>query len=86
LDDGDGVVDGSDLSMILSAWGNGDAFKDTNGDGVIDAEDLAKVMAAWGAYELARSKVPASNVTVDKLVNPTIVRKIIQNGTANKII
>ena len=59
---GDGTVDGSDMSMILSAWGNGDAFKDTNGDGMIDAQDLAKVTAAWGAYELARSSVPVTAI------------------------
>ena len=71
---GDGTVDGSDLSMILSAWGNGDAFKDTNGDGVIDGQDLAKVMAAWGAYELARSKVPATTM-IDEAVNSDTKRK-----------
>ena len=61
---GDGTVDGSDLSMILSAWGNGDVFKDTNGDGVVDGQDMAKVMSAWGAYELARSSVPATTINM----------------------
>lgn len=70
---GDGIVDGSDMSMILSAWGNGDAFKDTNGDGIIDAQDLAKVTAAWGAYELARSKVPAT--TIDMPISSDTRRK-----------
>lgn len=71
---GDGTVDGSDLSMILSAWGNGDAFKDTNGDGVVDGQDMAKVMSAWGAYELARSKVPATTM-IDEAVNSDTKRK-----------
>ena len=72
---GDGTVDGSDLSMILSAWGNGDAFKDTNGDGMVDAQDLAKVMSAWGAYEIARSSIPPANIIVDEVVNPVTKRK-----------
>ena len=72
---GDGTVDASDLSMILSAWGNGDAFRDTNGDGMVDAQDLAKVMSAWGAYEIARSSIPPANIIIDEVVNPVTKRK-----------
>ena len=48
----DGIVDGSDLAAVISAWGNGDALKDMNRDGVIDGEDLAKLLASWGSYTI----------------------------------
>jgi len=68
---GDGTVDGSDMAMVLSAWGA--ALKDVNGDGVVDAQDLAKVMAAWGAYELARSSVPVT--AIDAPISSSTIRK-----------
>ncbi len=46
LDD-DGVVGGSDLSILLANWGGpGDA--DLNDDGVTNGADLAMLLAAWG--------------------------------------
>ncbi|MFM8817246.1 MAG: hypothetical protein ACKOHI_05130, partial [Phycisphaerales bacterium] len=44
---GDGVVDGNDLGMLLAAWGlRGPA--DLNDDGVVDGNDLGMLLAAWG--------------------------------------
>jgi len=43
---GDGVVDGSDLAILLAAWGGTDI--DLNGNGVTDSGDLAILLAAWG--------------------------------------
>jgi hypothetical protein len=46
---GDGVVDGLDLLILLSAWGqcfNCDA--DLNDDGVVDGLDLLILLSAWG--------------------------------------
>jgi hypothetical protein len=46
-----GLVDGVDLSLVLSLWGtNGKKFprSDTNGDGIVDATDLAVVLSGWG--------------------------------------
>jgi len=45
---GDGVVDGSDLSAVLGFWGpcpNCDA--DLTGDGVVDGSDLTTVLGFW---------------------------------------
>lgn len=49
--DGDGSVAGSDLSLVLAAWGYADqstADADLNGDGLIDGSDLALILSAWG--------------------------------------
>lgn len=49
--DGDGEVDGRDLSWLLAAW-EGDAAEypgaDLNGDGVVDAGDLTPLLVGWG--------------------------------------
>ena len=46
--DCNGVVDGSDLTMILSTWGSEDSLFDLNEDGVVDGADLTYVLTAWG--------------------------------------
>jgi hypothetical protein len=43
---GDGVVNGSDLAILLGAWG-GTGMGDLNNDGVVDAADLAILLGAW---------------------------------------
>lgn len=45
---GDGVVDGGDLGVMLAAWG-GRGPADLTGDGVVDGADLGVLLAAWGA-------------------------------------
>ena len=45
--DGDGTVGGSDLTILLASWGEGDA--DLDGSGVVDGSDLTMLLAAWGA-------------------------------------
>ena len=47
---GDGAVDGGDLSSTLNAWGQPSAY-DLNGDGTTDGSDLAAVLQAWGPCE-----------------------------------
>ncbi|MSQ90535.1 MAG: hypothetical protein EXS01_03960 [Phycisphaerales bacterium] len=45
---GDGFVDGLDLTTLLSGWGSsGDA--DIDGNGVVDGADLATLLSNWGA-------------------------------------
>ena len=46
--DGDGVVDGADLGLLLGAWGDV-APGDLNGDGVVDGADLGLLLGGWGA-------------------------------------
>jgi hypothetical protein len=43
---GDGVVDGADLGLLLGAWGSASA--DLNGDGTTDGADLGLLLGAWG--------------------------------------
>lgn len=46
---GDGVVNGSDLTVLLGAWGTGNADADLNGDGSVNGSDLTALLGAWGA-------------------------------------
>lgn len=45
--DGDGVVNASDLAIVLSNWGGAKAG-DVNDDGIVDASDIALVLSNWG--------------------------------------
>jgi formylglycine-generating enzyme required for sulfatase activity len=46
----DHIVDGTDLTAILSTWGTngGSAGGDINGDGTVNGLDLAFVLSGWG--------------------------------------
>ena len=44
---GDGVVNGMDMTILLSAWGTAGPG-DFNGDGVVNGADLAILLSAWG--------------------------------------
>jgi hypothetical protein len=47
---GNGVVDGGDLGLLLSAWGKcGGCPEDLNGSGVVDGGDIGLLLAAFGA-------------------------------------
>ena len=47
--DGDGIVGGSDLAVVLGAWGKcADCPADLNDDGFVDGADLATLLGAWG--------------------------------------
>jgi 1,4-alpha-glucan branching enzyme len=45
---GDGLVNGSDLAIVLGAWGSGNVVADINDDGIVNAADLSALLAAWG--------------------------------------
>ena len=46
---GDGVVDGQDLSELLGSWGKcSGCVVDLNFDGVVDGMDLSIMLAFWG--------------------------------------
>ena len=45
---GDGIIKGEDLTLLLSAWGGGDPERDLDGNGSIDGGDLNILLAAWG--------------------------------------
>ncbi|HMN97603.1 MAG TPA: CARDB domain-containing protein [Phycisphaerales bacterium] len=44
----DGIVDGADLGLLLSSWG--DSLFDLDGDGVVTGSDLGVLLSAWGAH------------------------------------
>jgi endonuclease/exonuclease/phosphatase family metal-dependent hydrolase len=44
---GDNLVDGADLGLLLGAWG-GSGPADLNGSGAIDGADLGLLLGAWG--------------------------------------
>jgi len=48
--DRNGVVDATDLAMVLSQWGTsgGSPSADVTGDGMVEGKDLAIVVSAWG--------------------------------------
>ena len=45
---GDGVVDGYELTHVLGAWGTDDSVADVNDDGIVDGADLTDILASWG--------------------------------------
>jgi IgA Peptidase M64 len=45
--DGNGVVDSTDLGVLLGSWGTGNS--DLNGNGTAEAGDLSILLGAWGA-------------------------------------
>jgi subtilisin family serine protease len=70
--DGNGTVEGSDLGLMLSAWGDcpgalAPCIADLDGNRSVDAADLGMLMANWGVCKLT---VPAGFVADcnDKLV------------------
>jgi hypothetical protein len=46
----DGLVNGADLSLVLSSWGpcGGVCPYDLNDDGIVNGSDLSKVLSEWG--------------------------------------
>lgn len=48
--DADGLVGGSDLGLLLAAWGPCDdgCEYDVEADGVVDGQDLGLLLSAWG--------------------------------------
>ncbi len=44
----DGIVDATDLSLLLGAWGSTSDAGDLDQDGTVDASDLAALLGAWG--------------------------------------
>ncbi len=44
----DGCINGTDLAILLGAWGPTGTTADLNGDGVADSTDLALMLGVWG--------------------------------------
>lgn len=46
--DGNGLVDGADLTILLGAWNGAKSPADLDADGTVDAADMAVLLNAWG--------------------------------------
>jgi len=46
--DRSGVVDASDIAMLLGSWGSAEPTFDLDANGVVNGADLAMLLAAWG--------------------------------------
>ena len=46
--DGNGCVNGGDVGIFITQWGQSGGFADFNGDGIVDSGDLGGLIAAWG--------------------------------------
>ena len=47
--DGNGVIEGPDLTVLLGAWNTINAELDLTGDGLINGPDLTVLLGGWGA-------------------------------------
>ena len=45
---GDGQVDGADLTLLLGAWGTANQTFDIDGNGTVDGGDLVIILGTWG--------------------------------------
>ena len=73
----DGVVDGSDLTAILSTWGTsgGSVGGDINDDGIVDGLDLSVVLSGWGAC-FPGSPGPPWATVLEWTPNPAVVTNV----------
>lgn len=46
--DGDDLVNGADLGLLLAAWATSEPAADLDGTGVVDGADLGLLLSAWG--------------------------------------
>ena len=44
----DGVINGSDLALILVGWGQPSSPYDLDGNGIVNGADLAIILVGWG--------------------------------------
>ena len=45
--DGNGTINGADLTLVLAAWGTPDHPADLDGNGVVDGPDLTIILGGW---------------------------------------
>lgn len=50
--DGSGVVDGTDLGLLLGAWGTADLAADLDASSVVDGTDLGILLGSWGPADV----------------------------------
>jgi len=71
---GDGMVDGNDLAILLSSWGpcpgTGSCAGDISGDGVVNGNDLAILLSSWGSCPPV---VPTWATLIEAMPDPAVV-------------
>jgi formylglycine-generating enzyme required for sulfatase activity len=74
---GDRVVNGNDLAIVLSSWGpcpgTVSCAGDVNGDGVVNGNDLAIVLSSWGPCPPI---VPTWATLIEAMPNPAVVTDV----------
>ncbi len=70
---GDRMVNGADISAVLSLWGPDPTLPaaDISGDGVVNGVDLAMLLSNWGPCPQAT--VPSWATLIEALPNPAVV-------------
>jgi len=69
---GDGIVDGSDLGLLLSLWGTDSPQADLNGDGIVDLSDLNILLSNWTTPDEEEPTTPVpGDVNGDGVVDGT---------------
>ncbi|MDA0657448.1 MAG: DNRLRE domain-containing protein [Planctomycetota bacterium] len=77
---GDGGVDGADVSVVYSSWG-GSGVADINGDGFVDGADLAVVFSNWTGDSLATNNAkPAAKQNISLKGNASSVDAVMSQG------
>ena len=56
----DGQVDGTDLAVVLGAWGTANPVADVSGDGLVNGADIAIILGNWGPCEIPANDMCAS--------------------------
>lgn len=59
--DGDGIIDGADLGILLTGWGECDpevpCLGDLDGDGMVDGSDIGTQLANWDCGDESESRM-----------------------------
>ena len=56
--DGNGFVNGADLTELLAVWGSSGTRADLNCDGWVDGQDLTVMLASWGYCDPRQGLAP----------------------------
>jgi len=88
--DGDNAVSGTDLSLVLSAWGSdgqGQHSADLNNDGTVNGSDLTLLLGSWGSCVTVPDWATLIEAAPDPAViyDPAIRQAIAQSGFAWRV-
>jgi len=87
---GDNAVSGTDLSVVLSAWGSdgqGQFDADLNNDGTVNGNDLTLVLGSWGTC----ITVPEWGTLIEAAPDPSVIydpairQAIVESGFAWRV-